>query len=79
MDIYHHHRIQLKTKKIFFIKGTQQLFIPPRKISFFLFCFRNPMLNKSFDVLPQIKDDNTHSDDHVSNEIPNLSDKNIIL
>ena len=27
--------------------------------------FRNPVLNKSFDVLPQMKDDNATSDDQV--------------
>jgi len=34
-----------------------------------IFIFRNPVLNKSFDVLPQTKDDNNSSDDHVSNKI----------
>ncbi len=30
--------------------------------------FRNPVLNKSFDVLPQVKDDDTPSADQVSED-----------
>ena len=42
--------------------------------SFLFLFFRNPMLNKSFDVLPQVKDDNIPSvdlilEENVSNRI----------
>lgn len=40
--------------------------------------FRNPVLNKSFDVLPQMKDDRNASDDHVSQKF-GLSDRSIRL
>jgi hypothetical protein len=72
------HSIENENKKDIFHQGyNNYLFL---KLNYhFSFYFRNPMLNKSFDVLPQVKDDNTHSDDHVSNKISKLSDKNIIF
>jgi hypothetical protein len=53
---------------MFFIKGNQR----ENVLIFFsleiIFC-RNPVLNKSFDILPQIKDDDPTSSDNSVSEI----------
>jgi hypothetical protein len=61
MDI-DHHQLRMKIKRMFFIKGNQ---IRINEYLEIIFC-RNPVLNKSFDILPEIKDDDPSSDNSVS-------------
>lgn len=73
MDI-DHHQLRMKIKRMFFIKGNQIRINEYLKI---IFC-RNPVLNKSFDILPEIKDDDPSSDNSVS-EILSKMKKNIFV
>ncbi len=54
-----------RIKRIFFIQGNKQ---DEKESWFFIgnYHSRNSVLNKSFDVLPQIKNDDTTSDNSVS-------------